>query len=181
LSSRKPREKQRRKNWYAYLLGGPVALADVLAILQPGEDLLDHLLLYPGLLELQTLTTHAGLLLLVLKSLLDELDILEPQLLLDNVEITSGVDITLDVNNLSIVEATNNLEDGIDGTNVRKEGVAETGTSGRTARETSNIVDGQVSRDDGLGLVFLNKPIEAFVGDDDARLLGFDGGIGEIL
>lgn len=85
------------------------------------------------------------------------------------------------MDDFGIVEATNDLEDGIDGTDVRKEGVAKTGTSGGTARETSNIVDGQVGGDDRLGLVFLNKPIEALVGDDDARLLGIDGGIGEVL
>lgn len=49
---------------------------------------------------------------------------------MDNVEIMSGVDIIFDVNNFSIVEVMNNLEDGIDGMNVRKEGVVEIGISG---------------------------------------------------
>ena len=85
------------------------------------------------------------------------------------------------MDNLGIVEATNDLEDGIDGANVGKEGVAETGTGGGTARKTSNIVDGQVGGDDRLGLVFLNKPVEAVIRDEDARLLGLDSGIGEVL
>lgn len=38
-----------------------------------------------------------------------------------------------------------------------------------------------MSRDDGFGFVFFNKLIEVFVGDDDVRFFGFDGGIGEIF
>ena len=38
------RASAEKKKVEAYLLGGPVTLTNVLAILQPGEDLLDHLL-----------------------------------------------------------------------------------------------------------------------------------------
>jgi hypothetical protein len=38
-----------------------------------------------------------------------------------------------------------------------------------------------MGRDLGLGLVFLNKPVESLIGDDNTRLLGLDGGIGEVL
>jgi hypothetical protein len=100
---------------------------------------------------------------------------------LDDIKITGGVDITLDVNNLGVVEASDDLEEGIDGTDVGKEGVSKTSTGRGTTCETSNIVDGQVGRDDGLGLVFLNKPVETLVGNDNTRLLGLDGGIWEVL
>lgn len=106
------------KSWKSYLLGSPGSLADVLAILEPGKNLLNDVLFSSGLLLFQALTTHAGLLLLVLKGLLDELDILQSEFLADDVQITSGVDITLDVNDLGIIEATNDLEDGIDSANV---------------------------------------------------------------
>lgn len=165
----------------AYLLGGPVALADLLAILKPGQDFLNHLLLNLGLLQLKTLAAHAGLLLLVLKSLLHKLNILESQLLADNVQITSGVDITLDVDNLSVVEASNNLEDGIDSTDVGKERVSETSSGGRTASQTGNIVDGQVGGNDRLGLVFLNQPVESLIGHNDASFFGLDCGVGKVL
>lgn len=111
-----------------YLLGSPVVLANILALLQEGQDLLDRGLLFLPLPHLKTLTTLAGLLLLVLERLLDELDILEPQLLTDDVKITGRVDVTLDVDNLGIVETPHNLEDGIDSADVRQEGIAETGT-----------------------------------------------------
>lgn len=102
-----------------YLFGAPVALSDILAVLEPGQDLLNRGLLFPGLLLLKTLAALTRLLLLVLQRLLDKLDILQPQLFADDVQITSGVDITLDVNDFSIVEAPDNLEDGIYGTDVR--------------------------------------------------------------
>lgn len=165
----------------AYLLGAPFALADILASLEVGKNLLDNVLLETSLLLLQALATHAGLLLLVLESLLDELDILQTQLLADDVEITGGVDITLNVNNLGIVEAADDLEDGIDGTNVREERVTETSTGGGASGKTGNIVHGQVGGDARLGLVLLAEPVVAVVGDDDASLLGVNGGVGEVL
>jgi hypothetical protein len=83
-----------------------------------------------GLLLLQTLTTHAGLLLLVLESLFSELDILESELLADDVKITGGVHVTLNVNDLGVIEATDDLEDSIDSANVGQESVSKTGTGG---------------------------------------------------
>ena len=169
------------KSWKSYLLGTPGSLADVLAILEPGQNLLNDFLLSSGLLLFQALTTHAGLLLLVLKGLLDELDILQSQFLADDVQITSGVDIALDVNDLGVIEASNDLEDGIDGANVRQESVSETSTSGRATGQTSNIVDGQVGRDTGLGLVLLAQPVVSVIRDNDTSLFRVDGGIGEVL
>lgn len=166
---------------FAYLLGTPGALADLLAVLEVGQDLLDSGLFLLPLLHLKRLTALAGLLLLVLESLLDELDILETKLLGDDVKITGGVDITLDVDDLGIIESTDDLEDGIDGADVGQESVAETSTGGGTAGKTGDIVDSQVGGNARLGLVLLAKPIEALIGDDDASLLGVDGGIGEVL
>jgi hypothetical protein len=112
--------------------------------------------------------------------LLDELNVFQAQLLGDDVQVTDGVNVTLDVDNLGIVEASDDLEDGIDGADMRQEGVTETSTSGSTARETSNIVDGQVSRYDRLGLVVLYQPVEALIWNNDARLFWVDGGIWEV-
>lgn len=164
-----------------YLFGGPVALADILAILEPGQNLLNNGLLFPRLLLLKTLAALAGLLLLVLERLLDELDVLQSQLLTDDIEITDGVDITLNVNNLSIVEATNDLEDSIDGANVRQEGVTKTSTGRGATGQAGNVVNCKVGGDLGLGLVLLAQPVEPRIGDDNARLFRIDGSVGEIL
>lgn len=121
---------EKNEKSFSYLLRAPGALADILAIVEPGQNLLKRSLILHGLLLLQTLTTHTGLLLLVLESLFSELNILESELFADDVEITGGVYVTLNVNDLGVIEATNDLEDGIDSANVRQESVSKTGTSG---------------------------------------------------
>lgn len=169
------------KSRVAYLLGSPVLVTDVLALLKQGKNLLCSGFLLLELLHLKRLTTTASLLLQVLKSLLDELDILDTELLADNLEITDGVDITLDVDDLGIVETSNNLEDGIDGANVRQESVSETGTSRGTTGQTSNVVDGKVSRNSRLGVVVLAQPVVTLIGNNDTGLFRIDSGVGEVL
>ena len=163
-----------------YLLGAPVALADVLAVFQHGKDLLDGGLLLLELLHLKGLATTSCLLDKVLEGLLGELDILQAELLADDVQVTDWVDVTLNVNDLGIIEATHNLEDCVDSADVRQEGVTETSTSRGASRETGDIVDGQVGRHDRLGLVVLYQPVEAVIWDNDARLFWVDGGIWEV-
>lgn len=170
----------RKQGNCSYLLGAPVALAHVLAVLQPGQDLLYRLLLLPSLLLLKTLAALAGLLLLHLEGLLDKLNVLEPELLGNDVEVTGGVDISLNVDDLSIVKTTDDLEDGIDSTNVGQEGVAQASTGGRATGQACDIVDGQVGRDPRLGRELVAQPVISVIGDDDAGLFGLDGGIGEV-
>jgi len=85
------------------------------------------------------------------------------------------------MDDLGIVEASHDLEDGIDGANVGEEGVAETGAGRGTARQTGNVVDGQVGGDNRLWLVVVDEPVEAVIGDDDTGLFRVDRGIGKIL
>lgn len=155
-------------------------LADVPAGLEVLNDLLDGSLLHQQVLHLEGLATATGLLLVVLERLGSELEVLDAELLVDDLQITDGVDVTLDVDDLGIVEATNDLEDGIDGANVRQERVTETGTGRSTAGQTSDVVDCEVGRDLGLGLVLLAQPVEAVIGDDDTGLFGVDGSVGEV-
>ena len=138
------KKTRRKKANRTYLLRTPVALSDVFAVLDPSKNLFYRGLLLSPLLGLQTLSTLAGLLLLVLQGFLDKLNVLEPQLLADNIEVTGRVHVALDVDDLSIVEAPNDLEDGIDGTNVRQESIAEASTGRGTAGQASNIIDGEV-------------------------------------
>jgi hypothetical protein len=145
-----------------------------------GQYIFSSGLFFLELLHLERLATTASLLLEGIESLLNKLDILDAQLLTDDVQITAGVDITLDVNNLSIVEATNHLENGIDSTNVGQERVTQTSTSRGTASQTGNIIHGQVGGNLRLRLVVLAEPVEPLIGDDDTGLLGVNGGIGEI-
>lgn len=89
-----------------------------LAIFEVLEDFAHNGLLLFELLHFQRLATTSGKLAKSLLGLLDEFDILDTQLIGDNLQITDGVDISLNVDNLGIVEASDNLEDGIDGANV---------------------------------------------------------------
>lgn len=118
---------------------------------------------------------------MVLECLFNKLDILQSQLFADNVEISCGVDVTLNVNNLGIVKATYDLEDGIDSANMRQEGVSKTSTRRGTTGETGNIVDGQVGGHNRLGLVLFHEPVEPLIGYDDAGLLGLNSGIRKVL
>ena len=171
-------KKEKKKT--TYLFRTPFTLTNIITLLEIVQHALNGSLLLAKLLHLKSLTTTTSLLLQVLKSLLNKLDILDPQFLVDDVQIPLGVDVTLDVNDLSIIEAPNDLEDGIDGTDVRQESVTQTSTGGSTTGQTGDIIHGQVGGNLGLGLVVLAEPVEALIGDDDTGFFGVDGGIGEV-
>ena len=61
-----------------------------------------------------------------LERLLHPLGILEPQFVRDNLHVATRVNVAFDVGDFGIVEGTNNLEDTIDGADVRQEGISET-------------------------------------------------------
>ena len=67
--------------------------------------------------------------------LLDPLYILETQLGLDDFHVTDGVDLSVDVYDLGIVEGTDHLEDTIDGADMGQEGVAKTSTCRRALQK----------------------------------------------
>jgi hypothetical protein len=155
-------------------------MSDVLACLQELENLGCGGLVLSQLLHLQRLSTTSRLLLQILERLLDEFDILNPQLLADDSQVTDGVNVTLDVNDLSIVETSNDLENGVDSTNMGQEGVTKTSTSGGTAGQTGNIIDGQIGRNLGLGLVVLTQPVKSLIRNDDLGLLRVNGSIRKV-
>ena len=153
-SGRNRKGKRRGKEKKAtYLFRTPVAVSDVLALFQELKNLSNSSLFFTQLLHLQSLSTTSCLLAKALESLLNKLNILDPQLFADDGQITDRVNITLDVNDFSIVEASDDLENGIDSSDVRQESVTKTSSSRGTAGQTGNIVDGQVGRNARLGLV----------------------------
>lgn len=111
-----------KKKWkekiFTYLFHGPVALSDITTALKKSQDLFNTSLFLLELLHLKTLTTSASQLLGCLESLFSELDILDSQLLANDGQISDWVDISFNVNDLSIVEASYDLEDSIDGTDM---------------------------------------------------------------
>lgn len=62
--------------------------------------------------------------------LLHPLNVLEPELGLNDFHVAQGVDLALDVDDLGIVKGTDHLEDAVDGADVGQESVAQTSTRG---------------------------------------------------
>lgn len=84
------------------------------------------------------------------------------------------------MNNFSVVKASDNLENGIDGTNVRQESVTETLTLRSTLGQTGNIVNSDVSGDLGSGLVDVAELVETGGGDNDTGLLRLNSSEGVV-
>lgn len=172
--------RKKKETCRAYLLGTPIVLPHIFACLEMLEDLLDRSLLLLELLHLECLTSSTSLLDQVLMCFFDKLNVLDPQLLTDDVQVTRRVDVTLDVDDLGVVETPHHLKNGVHGANMRQESIAETRTGRRATGQTSNVIDGQIGRDDGFWLVLLHEPVEALVRHDDTGFFGVNGGIGEI-
>ena len=88
------------------------------AILEMLQHLLHNGLLFLQLLHFQRLTAASGQLDKVLVRLLDEFNVLDAELVGDNLQVTDRVYVTLDVDDLCVVETSDDLEDGIDGADV---------------------------------------------------------------
>ena len=164
----------------AYLLRVPISLANILAILQPLKHLGNGRLILPQFLHLQGLPATFCLLLQILQSLFNEFDILQAQLLADDIEISHRVNVTLNVNDLCIIEAPHDLKDRVDSADVRQECISQSGTRRGPAGQTGNVVDGQVGGDSRCGLVVFAQPVIALVRNNDARLFRVNGRVGEV-
>lgn len=112
--------------------------------------------------------------------LLDELDILDPKLVRDDLKITHRVDIALYVNDLSIIEASHNLEDSVDCSDVRQESIAETSTSRGASRQTGDVVDCEVGRYARLWVVVLDQPVISVVRHNHSCFFRVDGRVWEV-
>ncbi len=77
----------------------------------------------------------------ILQVLLHPFNIFEAQFCRDNFHITDGVDISLNVNDVGVIEGTDHLEDTIDGANVGQESITEASSSGGTLHFLSTPSD----------------------------------------
>ena len=114
----------------AHLFANPLVLPDILVVL--GENVVDLLnrrdLLLASLVGEGGISEGPACLLKAIKVLLDPLDVLETELGGDDVHVTARVDVALDVDDLGVVKGADDLEDTVDGADVREEGVSETST-----------------------------------------------------
>ena len=169
-----------KKKKGSYLFGIPVTPAHIVTLLKILENLGNGSFVLTQLLHLERLATTARLLLQVLERLLDEFNILDPQFLVDDGQIPNGVDVTLHVNDFGIIETPDDLENRIDGPDVRQESITQTGTSGGPTGQTGDIIDGQVGGNLRLGLVVLAKPVETLIRENHTCFFGVDGSVREV-
>lgn len=108
---------------FAYLFGTPVLFSHIFPILQPRENFLHCSFLLFQFLHLQTLSTPPGLLLQTVQGLLYEFSVFDSKFFAYDIEVSNRVDITLDVDDLGVVEASHDLEDGVHSTDMREESV----------------------------------------------------------
>lgn len=127
-----------------YLFGRPIAFPHVFTVFEHCKNLLDGSLFLFQFLHLQALTTSTCFFDKLLECLFSELDILEAQFLADDVQVSNGVNITLDVDDFCVIKTPDDLEDGIYSSNVGQEGIAKTSTGGSTLGETGNVIDSQI-------------------------------------
>ena len=124
--------KKGRKDGRAniHLFANPFNLTHVLVVL--GERIIDLLhgcdLLLARLVGKRVATKSATGFLEALQVLLDPFNVFQTELGGNDVHVAAGVNVTLDVDDLGIVEGADDLEDTVYGADVREEGVSKTST-----------------------------------------------------
>eukprot|EP00906_Rhabdomonas_costata_P001862 RCo002967 len=153
-----------------YLLGVPRAVApNLLPFVEVGLNLLQNFPLRAlGLVRL-------GYALDLVHGVDDKLLVLLHQLRVDNLQVPDGVNLTLHVGDVGVVEHPNHVVDPIHGLDVRQEGIAQALPLSGPLHQPGNVHHGEVCRDLAGGLVELAQPQEAFIGDVNPRLRGVDG------
>ena len=98
---------------------------------------------------------------------LDGLEVSEDQLGGDGVDVVGGVDLTVDVEDVIVLEHTSDLADRISLTNVGKEGVAHALTLGGALHDARDVDEADRGRENLLGTVDLSETREPLVGNAD--------------
>lgn len=160
-----------------HLLVGPGTLSDILVLL--GQRLQDLLnggnLLLSGFVGQTDTSQVPRKLLQPLQLFLHPFDILQSELGGDDLHISQWINISLDVDDLGVVECSDALEDTVDSTDVGQESVSETSSGRGTSGQTGDINTGQESGDLGFRLVQVAEPKESLVRDGDTGLLWVAG------
>lgn len=160
-----------------------------------------HIFLLLGLISgITTVSETLDIFLSLSNLLLQELLVLQTEFLTNDFDITKGIKFTFNVNDIRLIESTDNVIDSINSLDMGQESISQTSTGSSTLHQTSNIDDGQlkedgvkrpayildrahsnytvlmltthVSRDLLGGLVVLAKPVETSIGNSNSRFLG---------
>jgi hypothetical protein len=116
----------------------------------------------------------------VLKPLLDRLEIGQHQLGLDRLGVRDGIDATLHMGHVTVLETAQDVGDGIDLADIGEELVAETLALGRAFHEARDIDEGHPRGNDLLRLRDPGQRVEPGIGDRHLAHIGFDRAEGEV-
>ncbi len=141
-----------------------------LAFAQEGENALDQLL---RLLRLFVL--RADFLFQLRQAALQTVEVREHQLGLDRVGVGDRVDLALDMNNIVVLEAADDIGHSVDLADHGEELIAEAFALGGAAHQAGNIDEGEARRDDLRGLADRRQRVEPLVRHGHVADIGLDG------
>ncbi len=102
----------------------------------------------------------------------------EEELRVDDVDVVEGVDAAGDVDDFGVVEAADDVADGVGGADVAEELVAEAFAFAGAFDEAGDVDELHRGGDEGLGLDELGDSGEALIGHGDDAGVGVDGAEG---
>ena len=143
---------------------GQLALVQVLQ--QGGEDL--------GLVE-EPLVAALGRLLALVDAPLHHLNVRHHQLQIDDVNVPQGIGGALHVGDVGILKAANHMDNGISGTDVAQEFVAQTLALGGPLHQSGNVYKLNDRRGDLLGIVKLGQPVQPLIRHGHHTHIGVNG------
>ena len=112
---------------------------------------------------------------------LEDLEVGEQQLVLDDRDVAGGVDRALDVDDVAVLEAADDLEDRVRVADVGEELVAEALALARALHQPRDVDELDRRVDDVLRVDHVREDREARVGHRDDGGVGLDGAEGEVL
>jgi len=113
-------------------------------------------------------------------ALFDGVEVGEQKFGIDDVHIVEWIDAASDVDDLGIVEATDDVADGVGGADVAEELIAETFTLAGAFDETGDVDELHGGGDERFGLDECGDFCEALIGHGDDAGVGVDGAEGVI-
>lgn len=115
-----------------------------------------------------------------LDALFDLSEVGKDEFKINDVDISEGIDGFVDVGDIGVMKASDDVDDGIDFADVGKELVAESFAFGGPFDESGNVDEFDTSGENLFGARDLGEDFESWVGDADDSDVWFDGAEGEV-
>ena len=164
------------------LVGQKIKVGNELALLLVGLNRTSRATLLQRLLELHqkivttlgVLIARCGLLLALADIVLYGLQILQLQLRVDNTLVANGIHRAIDVRNITILEATQNVDDCIGVADIAEELISQAFALRSTLHQTGDIDNLDGGGDNLAGVINLGQLNESLIGYGDNTHIGLD-------